>query len=114
MREGHDPKGTVMTATMDTTNPTAQDPGPAIEALAGRLFESAVGAIELLNVHLDSTLGLSQRLADEGPLTSVALADRAGLDERYVREWLQAQAVSGFVTIDGPSRTRTPRGTTWP
>jgi len=94
-----------MTATIDTTNPTADDPGTAIEALAGRLFESAVGAIELLNVHLGATLGLYRHLADEGPLTSSELAGRAGLDERYVREWLQAQAVSGFITIDGPDVT---------
>jgi SAM-dependent methyltransferase len=94
-----------MTATMDTTQPNVEDPGPAVEALAGRLFESAVGAIELLNIHLGTALGLYRRLADEGPLTSAELADRTGLDERYVREWLQAQAVSGFVTIDGPDVT---------
>ena len=40
-----------------------------------------------------------------GPSTSPELADAAGLDERYVREWLQAQAVSGLLTFDGPDVT---------
>ena len=32
--------------------------------LAGRLFESAVGAVELCNVYLGTTLGLYRHLAD--------------------------------------------------
>jgi 2-polyprenyl-3-methyl-5-hydroxy-6-metoxy-1,4-benzoquinol methylase len=88
--------------TTTTEQPTT---GAAIEALAGRLFESAVGALELCNIHLGARLGLYGQLAQSGPLTAAALADRLGLDRRYVQEWLQAQAVSGFVTIDGTDLT---------
>jgi SAM-dependent methyltransferase len=45
-------------------------------------------------------LGLYKALADIGPATSVALAAHLGLDERYVREWLSAQAASGFVDYE--------------
>jgi SAM-dependent methyltransferase len=88
-----------MTATINTQ--PQSDAGAAIEALAGRLMQSAVGALELCNVYLGHTLGLFRHLDDAPGQTSAELAARAGLDERYVREWLQAQAVSGFVAIDG-------------
>lgn len=45
-------------------------------------------------------LGLYKALHEQGPATSEELARRCGLDERYVREWLSAQAASGFVDYD--------------
>src|SRR6516165_11763419 len=43
-----------------------------------------------------------RHLADAGrPLTSAELATAAGCAERYVREWLNAQAASGYVTYAG-------------
>jgi SAM-dependent methyltransferase len=45
-------------------------------------------------------LGLYKALAEIGPATSSELAKHLGLDERYVREWLSAQAASGFVDYD--------------
>jgi SAM-dependent methyltransferase len=86
-----------MTTTSQTT-PHANDEA-AVEALAGRLLVTGVEALELANIYLGHTLGLYAALAD-GPITGVELAARTGLDERYVREWLQAQAVSGFVTVE--------------
>jgi SAM-dependent methyltransferase len=48
-------------------------------------------------------LGLYGKLAQIGPATSAQLAGELGLDERYVREWLSAQAASGFVDYDPAS-----------
>lgn len=79
-----------------STDPVADE--AAVDALAGRLLVAGVETLELANVYLGHTLGLYSALA-AGPLTDVELAARTGLDERYVREWLQAQAVSGFVTV---------------
>jgi hypothetical protein len=45
-------------------------------------------------------LGLYKTLAAEGPLTSEELAQRSGTTKRYVREWLAAQAASGYVDFD--------------
>jgi SAM-dependent methyltransferase len=45
-------------------------------------------------------LGLYKAMAGAGPLTSTELAERTGTVERYVREWLAAQAASGYVTYD--------------
>ncbi len=45
-------------------------------------------------------LGLYRALADADGLTSEQLAERTGTAERYVREWLSAQAAGGFVDYD--------------
>ena len=45
-------------------------------------------------------LGLYAALDDAGPLTSAELAERTETAERYVREWLRAQAAGGYVTYD--------------
>jgi 2-polyprenyl-3-methyl-5-hydroxy-6-metoxy-1,4-benzoquinol methylase len=56
-------------------------------------------------VVLGDRLGLYRTLAAaEQPLTSSELADRAECAERYVREWLAAQAASGYVTYAGQGR----------
>ena len=48
-------------------------------------------------------LGLYKAMAGAGPLTSAELAAKTGTTERYVREWLAAQAAGGFVTYDAAS-----------
>jgi 2-polyprenyl-3-methyl-5-hydroxy-6-metoxy-1,4-benzoquinol methylase len=45
-------------------------------------------------------LGLYKAMAGAGPMTSAELAARTKTTERYVREWLSAQAAGGFVTYD--------------
>ena len=45
-------------------------------------------------------LGLYATLDDAGPLTSAELAEETDTVERYVREWLRAQAAGGYVTYD--------------
>jgi len=52
-------------------------------------------------------LGLYKAMAGAGPLTSAALAAKTGTTERYVREWLAAQAAGGFVTYDPGAGTYT-------
>jgi 2-polyprenyl-3-methyl-5-hydroxy-6-metoxy-1,4-benzoquinol methylase len=49
---------------------------------------------------LGDKLGLYKAMAGAGPLTPADLAARTGTDERYIREWLSAQAASGFVDYD--------------
>ena len=47
-------------------------------ALAQRLFQDAVGALELYTVYLGERLGLYRALAEGGPATSTELAERIG------------------------------------
>ena len=73
-------------------------------ALAGRLFEALLGTADLLNVYLGDRLGLYAALAQGGPATSAELAARAGIAERYAREWLEQQAVGGIDRVRRPVR----------
>ena len=70
------------------------------DALVGRLFEGILGTMDVLNVYLGDRLGLYRTLAEGGPATSSELAARAGIHERYAREWLEHQAVSAILTVD--------------
>jgi 2-polyprenyl-3-methyl-5-hydroxy-6-metoxy-1,4-benzoquinol methylase len=45
-------------------------------------------------------LGLYKAMAGAGPLTPDELAERTGTAERYIREWLNAQAAGGYVSYD--------------
>lgn len=85
--------------TPGTDPPSAVDP---TSALAERLFQDAVGALELYTVYLGERLGLYRALAEGGPATSSELAGRTGTAERYVREWLEHQASSGLLEVDDP------------
>jgi SAM-dependent methyltransferase len=65
-----------------------------------RLFDATIGALELFTVHLGTRLGLYEALDRHGPLTVDELAARAGIHPRYAREWLEQQAVAGFIGAD--------------
>ena len=56
-------------------------------------------------VSLGSKLGLYKAMAGAGPLSATELAARAGCAERYVREWLNAQAAGGYVDYHAVSDT---------
>lgn len=71
-------------------------------ALADRLFRNATGTLELYAVYLGERLGLYRALAGGAPTTAAELAARTGVAERYVREWLEHQAVSELVEVDDP------------
>jgi SAM-dependent methyltransferase len=58
----------------------------------------AMGASLML---VGDKLGLYRALAAEGPLTPAELAQATNTSERYIREWLSAQAASGYVEYDG-------------
>jgi SAM-dependent methyltransferase len=81
-------------------------PAPAdLEAVAERvvgIFDD--GAICLL-AGLGHELGLFETLVDLPPATSAQVADAAGLDERYVREWLAGVVTAGFVDYAPADRT---------
>src|SRR5690606_18897695 len=71
-----------------------------LEQFVGRMVGDMGAAMSAALVVLGDRLGLYKALA-EGPATSAGLSARAGLAERYVREWLAAQAAAGYVTYDG-------------
>jgi SAM-dependent methyltransferase len=70
------------------------------DAFAERLFGAALGAYELMTVHLGDRLGYYRALAEDGAVTAAELAAATGTDERYAREWLEQQAVAGILEVD--------------
>jgi 2-polyprenyl-3-methyl-5-hydroxy-6-metoxy-1,4-benzoquinol methylase len=72
------------------------------EGLVAQLSAAALGAMDLFCVYLGDRLGLYRALADNGALTSEQLAAAAAVSERYAREWLEQQAMSGILHVEGP------------
>ena len=97
-----------------TTITLTEEDGPRVEEFAGSLFMAALGAFESLNVELGLRLGLYEKLADRGPLTSTELAEAGGVHERYAREWLEQQAVAGVLEVDDASGSADARRFTLP
>ena len=71
------------------------------DALVERLFGAVIDTLELASIHIGGRLGFYRALTD-GDATSSGLAARTDTAERYVREWLEQQAVAGFLTVQDP------------
>ncbi|HET9950081.1 MAG TPA: methyltransferase domain-containing protein [Longimicrobiales bacterium] len=74
-----------------------------LNAFLGKFVSDLGAALHAPTVIIGERLGLYRALAEAGPLTAEQLAERTGTSERYVREWLAAQAASGYVTYDPES-----------
>lgn len=70
------------------------------DAFAGRLFQTCLSGLEALTIDLGGRLGLYRALAESGPANAPELAARAGIHDRYAREWLEQQAAVGILTVD--------------
>ena len=66
----------------------------------GRLLGDLGGAFIVPLVRIGETFGVYKALDAGGPMTSAELADKTGLAERYLREWLAAQAASHYLAYD--------------
>lgn len=73
---------------------------PAEDTLSERVFHSAIQSLELFGIYLGKRLGLYKVLEKSGAMTPGELARAAGLHERYAREWLEQQAVAGFLVVE--------------
>ncbi len=74
-----------------------------LEAFVFRAVDEVGATLNTALVVMGDRLGLYKALAGAGPLTPTELADRTGTAERYVREWLNAQAAGGYVEYDPES-----------
>jgi 2-polyprenyl-3-methyl-5-hydroxy-6-metoxy-1,4-benzoquinol methylase len=71
-----------------------------LNALLGQAVVEFGATVNAALVVIGDRLGLYRELAAAGPQTSAELAARTSTSERYVREWLNAQAASGWVDYD--------------
>ena len=75
-----------------------------MQEFAGRIFGIYTGAMLSAMIDIGHRTGLFEAAA-QGPASSPELARRAGLHERYVREWLGSMASSNIVEYDAASET---------
>src|SRR5438477_3621998 len=83
-------------------DPVAID-GQKLEQFVFRAVEEVGATLNTALVVMGDKLGLYRALAGAGPLTPRELAERTGTAERYVREWLNAQAAGGYVEYEPES-----------
>ena len=85
---------------MAVTEPSA---AAARDALVERLFEGVLGMTDVYTVYMGDRLGIYEALAD-GKATETVIAAATKLDRRYLREWLEQQAVTGLIEVDDASK----------
>ena len=74
-----------------------------LQEFVGRFAGDLGAALHQTTVIIGDKLGLYAAMGDGEPVTAAELAARTGTDERYVREWLCAQAASGYAEYDPDS-----------
>jgi SAM-dependent methyltransferase len=103
-RPGIRTKEQIMTTTTTTTSTTAidtSDPAGVADRLVQILNDGAIAVL----ASIGHETGLFDTMAALPPATSRQVADAAGLDERYVREWLGGVVCAEFVEYDAAAET---------
>lgn len=96
---------------MTITDPTQTADPAAVEAFADGIFTAALGAQQIQAAYLGDRLGWYRALGEaDHPLRAAELADATGTVPRYAREWLEHQAVCGWLTVDDPTADPDARG----
>jgi SAM-dependent methyltransferase len=91
----------------DTISTTPQINETKLNEFMGRAVGDMGAAMHAVLVLLGDRLGLYKAMGDSKPVTSAELASRTKTSERYVREWLNANAASGYITYDPATTTYT-------
>ena len=76
-----------------------------LNELIGKLVGDLGAAIAGAGILLGDRLGIYKAMADGTPVTSLDLAKKTGLHERYLREWLSGQAASGYIDYHADKNT---------
>ena len=71
-----------------------------LNQVIGQMLGDLGGASSIALVRIGDKLGLYKTLHQNGPMTVAELASAAGIDQRYLREWLSHQAASNYLAYD--------------
>lgn len=75
------------------------------KAFTAKVVGDLAGTVSTRLCAIGDQLGLFKSLAAHGPSTSVELAKRTDINERYAREWLQGMAAAGYLEVDPQAAT---------
>lgn len=76
-----------------------------LHAFMGQVVGDVAAANHAFLTYLGDRLDLFKAMAGQPPMTSDAVAARAGLSERLVREWLGGMVAGQYVEYDGATKT---------
>ncbi|MBA2451332.1 MAG: methyltransferase domain-containing protein [Chloroflexi bacterium] len=85
------------------TTTTAVPNAPTMDEIMGFAFKvvgDLAAAMSGAHIYMGDRMGLFKTLAKDGPLTVPQLAEKTGLQERYLREWASVMATSELVDYD--------------
>jgi 2-polyprenyl-3-methyl-5-hydroxy-6-metoxy-1,4-benzoquinol methylase len=88
---------------MSETKASAGFDSQKSDAFAGHLLSVLNHGALCLMASIGHRSGLFDAMRDQPGMASDEIAVRAGLNERYVREWLGAMVVAGVVDVDPPT-----------
>ena len=93
------------TTTAPSLPNSSPQPDPTkLDAFMGKAVMDMGAAMFATLVVIGDKLGLYKAMAGAGPLTSTQLAAKTNTTERYVGEWLNANAASGYVSYDAATK----------
>ncbi len=73
--------------------------------LLNEIVRDMGAAMHAVLVVIGDRIGLYKAMTGAGPQTAAQIAARAGADERYTREWLNANAAGGWITYNAGDGT---------
>jgi len=73
--------------------------------LLGKVMGDVGGAIGLFMAYIGDQTGVYKVLEDMGPCTHEELAQKSGIDARYLREWLSSNAAAGYIDYKAENDT---------
>lgn len=76
-----------------------------VQALAGKVIGDIAGAMGVFMAYLGDQAGVYAAIEAAGPVTIEKLAKKTGLNPKYLREWLGANAAAGYVLYDPEKET---------
>jgi SAM-dependent methyltransferase len=74
-----------------------------LNAFMGQVVGELGATVNAGLIVIGDRLGLYRAMAGAGPVSARQIAERTGTTERYVREWLNAQAAGGYVEYEAAS-----------
>lgn len=76
-----------------------------LEAFAGKVMSDIGGGLACLLAFIGDQTGVYRAMRDHGRAPVESIAAKAGVDPRYLLEWLSAQAAAGYVTYHAEDET---------
>jgi len=76
-----------------------------LEALSGKVIGDVAGAVSLFMSFLGDQAGVYAAMDKAGAATVSELAAQTGLREKYLREWLSANAAAGYIEYNAKDET---------